>query len=125
MPLSPEDLQHIAARTLVHCEQHAQSYWEGTRDHDISQNVAALLQGIARPACLADLDDGGRFRRVGPLLPPTGPADRTTALAGECVAQALSPDATVLLIWRARRRSAGSIGLPSNGGRDSASQRLL
>ena len=49
MPLSPEDLQHIAARTLLHYEQHAQSYWEGTRDHDVSQNIAALLQHMPGP----------------------------------------------------------------------------
>ena len=46
MPLSPEDLQDIATRTLAHYEQHAQSYWEGTRAHDVSQNIAALLQHI-------------------------------------------------------------------------------
>jgi SAM-dependent methyltransferase len=46
MPLSPEDLQDIATRTLAHYEQHAQSYWEGTRDHDVSQNIAALLQHL-------------------------------------------------------------------------------
>jgi len=40
MPLSPEDLQHIAARTLAYDEQHARSYWEGTRDHDVSQHRA-------------------------------------------------------------------------------------
>lgn len=46
MPLSSEDLQNIATRTLAHYEQHAQSYWEGTRDHDVSQNIAALLKHI-------------------------------------------------------------------------------
>jgi SAM-dependent methyltransferase len=49
MPLTPEDLQHIAAQTLAHYEQHAQSYWEGTRDHDVSQNIAALLKHIDVP----------------------------------------------------------------------------
>ena len=52
MPWSPEDLQHIATRTLAHYEQHAQSYWEGTRDHDVSQNIAALLRPIAGDPCL-------------------------------------------------------------------------
>lgn len=46
MSLSSQDLQHIAARTLAHYEHHAQSYWEGTRDHDVSQNIAALLKHI-------------------------------------------------------------------------------
>ena len=46
MPLTPEDLQRIAARTLAHYDQSAQAFWEGTRDHDVSQNIAALLQYI-------------------------------------------------------------------------------
>ncbi len=53
-----EDLQHIAARTLAHYEQHAQSFWEGTRDHDVSQNIAALLGHIAVPAPFDLLDFG-------------------------------------------------------------------
>ena len=58
MPLSPEDLQHIAARTLAHYEQHAQGYWEGTRDHDVSQNIAALLKHIPGPPPFDLLDFG-------------------------------------------------------------------
>ena len=46
MQLSAEDLNQIAARTLAHYEQHARSYWEGTRDHDVSQNIAALLKHL-------------------------------------------------------------------------------
>jgi SAM-dependent methyltransferase len=58
MPLSPEDLQQAAARTLAHYEQHAQSYWEGTRDHDVSQNIAALLKHMAGPPPFDLLDFG-------------------------------------------------------------------
>ena len=58
MPLSTEDLQHIAARNLAHYEQHAQSYWEGTRDHDVSQNIEALLKHIAGPPPFDLLDFG-------------------------------------------------------------------
>jgi SAM-dependent methyltransferase len=58
MALSPEDLHRIAARTLAHYEQHAQSYWEGTRDHDVSQNIAALLKHIPGPSPLDLLDIG-------------------------------------------------------------------
>jgi len=58
MPLSPEDLQQIAARTLAHYEQHAQSYWEGTRGHDVSQNIAALLKHIPGPPPFDLLDFG-------------------------------------------------------------------
>jgi hypothetical protein len=49
MFLTADDLQRIAARTLAHYDQHAQSYWEGTRDHDVSQNIDALLQSIEAP----------------------------------------------------------------------------
>ncbi len=58
MPLSPEDLQHAAASTLAHYEQRAQSYWEGTRDHDVSQNIDALLKHIAGPGPFELLDFG-------------------------------------------------------------------
>src|SRR5258705_10055080 len=46
MHLTPADLKHIAVRTLAHYDQHAQSYWDGTRDHDVSQNIATLLKYI-------------------------------------------------------------------------------
>jgi len=34
---------HIAARKRAHYEQRTHSFWKGTRDHDVSQNLAALL----------------------------------------------------------------------------------
>ena len=58
MPLSSEDLQQIAARTLAHYEQHAQSYGEGTREHDVRQNIAALLKHIPGPPPFDLLDFG-------------------------------------------------------------------
>lgn len=48
--LSPDDLNHIAARTVGHYDRHANDYWEGTRDHDVSQNIGAFLMNIlAKP----------------------------------------------------------------------------
>ena len=58
MPLTPEDLQRIAARTLAHYDQSAQTFWEGTRDHDVSQNITALLQYIEASAPFVLLDFG-------------------------------------------------------------------
>jgi SAM-dependent methyltransferase len=58
MPLTPEDLRQIAARTLAHYDRCAEAYWEGTRDHDVSQNVAALLQHIEAPPPFELLDFG-------------------------------------------------------------------
>lgn len=42
----PEDHHQIATRTLAQDEHLAQSDWEGTRDHDVSQTIAALLMHI-------------------------------------------------------------------------------
>jgi SAM-dependent methyltransferase len=58
MPLTPADLRQIAARTLAHYDRCAEAYWEGTRDHDVSQNVAALLQHIEAPPPFEVLDFG-------------------------------------------------------------------
>ena len=58
MRLTPEDLQRIVARTLAHYDQRAQAYWEGTRDHDVSQNITALLQYIEAPPPFDLLDFG-------------------------------------------------------------------
>lgn len=72
MNLPPEALDRIAARTLAHYEQRAEEFWAGTRDHDVSQNIAALLQAIEAPPPFAILDFGcgpGRdlraFRQLG------------------------------------------------------------
>ena len=51
-------LRVIAARTLGHYDQNADSFREGTRDHDVSQNIDALLDAIGRPAPLRILDLG-------------------------------------------------------------------
>lgn len=58
MPLSPEDLRHIAARTVGHYDANAWSYWESTRDHDVSQNVEAFLSAIHVPPPFELLDLG-------------------------------------------------------------------
>jgi SAM-dependent methyltransferase len=58
MPATAEDLQQIAARTLAHYERHAQDYWEGTRDHDVSHNIGALLQRIEAAPPFELLDFG-------------------------------------------------------------------
>ncbi len=67
MELSPQDLRKIAALTLEHYNQSADDFWEGTRDHNVSQNIAALLQRIERkpPFTILDLGCGpGRDLKV-------------------------------------------------------------
>jgi len=48
----------MSRRTLDHYEAHADQFWEGTRDHDVSQNYAALLDAIRSPPPLQILDLG-------------------------------------------------------------------
>jgi tRNA1(Val) A37 N6-methylase TrmN6 len=45
--LTSAELAEIAAKTIEHYNLNADSFFEGTRDHDVSQNIAALLKAIA------------------------------------------------------------------------------
>lgn len=58
MNMTPEDIERIVALTLAHYERHADEFWEGTRDHDVSQNIAALLQYIEAAPPFELLDFG-------------------------------------------------------------------
>jgi SAM-dependent methyltransferase len=58
MKLEKRDLDRIAALTLEHYNQRAQDFWEGTRGHDVSQNIAALLRHIEGEPPFAILDLG-------------------------------------------------------------------
>ena len=53
-----EDLDDIARRTLAHYERHARQFFAGTIDHDVRQNIDALLQAIEAPAPFVILDLG-------------------------------------------------------------------
>jgi len=66
------DLDLITAQTLTHYSQRADAFWQGTRDHDVSQNIDALLRHIDAepPFTILDLGCGpGRdlktFRALG------------------------------------------------------------
>lgn len=58
MHLSSDDLGRIAAVTLGHYDLRAEEFWQGTRDHDVSQNIAALLQYIEAEPPFEILDFG-------------------------------------------------------------------
>lgn len=63
----PRDSDNISTRTLEHYNQRAESFREGTRDHDVSQNIAALLRHIngEPPFTILDLGCGpGRDLKV-------------------------------------------------------------
>jgi len=59
-PLAPEidALGDIAAKTLAHYQQHVGEFRAGTMDHDVSQNIAALLRYIEGPPPFTILDFG-------------------------------------------------------------------
>ncbi len=58
MTALPEDLRALTARTLGHYAQRAEAFWEGTKDHDVTQNRAALLRHIESEQQLTLLDFG-------------------------------------------------------------------
>jgi SAM-dependent methyltransferase len=53
-----ERLGQIARRTLQHYESQADAFWRGTCDHDVSQNLSALLAALPRQSGLRILDLG-------------------------------------------------------------------
>ena len=55
---APEDLGRISTGTLAHYEERAADFWQGTRDHDVQQNIDALLRHIHGAAPLRILDLG-------------------------------------------------------------------
>ena len=56
--LSDRELEQTSAMTLAHYNQHAESFWQGTRDHDVSQNRFALLNSLRGRAPFRILDFG-------------------------------------------------------------------
>ena len=67
MKLDSQELEKIAGLTLEHYNRHAEDFREGTRDHNVSQNIAALLQYIEAepPFTILDLGCGpGRDLKV-------------------------------------------------------------
>jgi SAM-dependent methyltransferase len=58
MKLNPQDLEKIANLTLDHYNERADDFWQGTRDHDVKQNIAALLKWIEGKPPFTILDFG-------------------------------------------------------------------
>ena len=58
MKLDPEAVQQIVGRTLEHYQARAEAFWEGTRHHDVEQNIEALLRHIQVAPPFAILDFG-------------------------------------------------------------------
>lgn len=58
MPIDSQELSTIVSQTLAHYSGSAEQFREGTRDHDVSQNIAALLGAIEGDAPFDILDLG-------------------------------------------------------------------
>lgn len=77
MAIMKPELASITAKTLAHYNERAAEFWQGTRGHDVTQNIDALLRHVrgAPPFRILDLGCGpGRdlaaFRALG--HEPTG-----------------------------------------------------
>ena len=87
-PRLPSDIQQTSTITLDDYNAHAESFWQGTRDHDVSQNRDALLQNLSGSGPFRILDFGcgpGRdlkvFRELGHEAIGLDGADRFVELA--------------------------------------------
>jgi SAM-dependent methyltransferase len=58
MKPDPQDLKVIADCTLESYDKRAQDFWEGTRHHDVGQNITALLRHIEGKPPFTILDFG-------------------------------------------------------------------
>ena len=56
--LSSHELGQTSSVTLDHYNQHAEGFWRDTRDHDVSQNIDALLQSLTGGGPFRILDFG-------------------------------------------------------------------
>ena len=54
------DAAQVSQTTIAHYDERAADFWSGTRDHDVTQNIDALLRHIrgTPPLCLLDFGCG-------------------------------------------------------------------
>jgi SAM-dependent methyltransferase len=98
MKPDPQDLEKIASLTLKHYDQRAEEFWEGTRDHDVRQNIEALLQHIEGKPPFAILDFGcgpGRDLKVFAEL-----GHRATGLEGAARLAAMARAHSGCEVWQ-------------------------
>ncbi len=88
MKLEAPDLAQITTKTLDHYNEVADDFREGTRDHDVSQNIEALLRHIETPTPWQILDFGcgpGRdlntFKAMGHVAIGLDGSERFAAMA--------------------------------------------
>lgn len=56
--LTPEQLRSVTRSTVSHYQQLAEDFRDGTKDHDVSQNLDALLRHLPGPSGQRILDLG-------------------------------------------------------------------
>ena len=116
--LDADQLRAISASTIAHYQRFAEAYRDGTWDHDVSQNIAALLGAIGGAAAAPDprsrlrprtrpdrfsrsrarSDRPGRLRRV------RRHGARRVGLRGLVAGHAGAGSAGAALRWRLRER---------------------
>jgi len=90
MKLAGADLRKVSEETLAHYDRRAADFWEGTRGHDVSQNIGTLLRHIESPPPFTILDFGcgpGRdlaaFSKLGHVAIGLEGSERFAAMARE------------------------------------------
>ena len=88
--LSPKELSKTSTVTLGHYDQRAEIFWRDTREHDVSQNIDALLHSLIGAAPFRILDFGcgpGRdlivFKELGHEAIGLDGSERFVAMAHE------------------------------------------
>ena len=107
--LESHDARKIAARTLAYYEHRAEEFRAGTRDHDVSQNIAALLRHIEGEPPFTILDFGcgpGRDLKTMMALGHTA-----IGLDGAAALAAMARTETGCEIWQ---QDFLTLSLPSN-----------
>lgn len=56
--LTNKELDETSAVTVRHYDQHAESFWNATKDHDVSQNLAAFVEHLPKHGARRVLDFG-------------------------------------------------------------------
>jgi SAM-dependent methyltransferase len=97
-PLEAHELARIAVTTLAHYDQHAEQFRAGTRDHDVRQNIDALLRHIRAEPPFTILDFGcGPGRDLKTL---TNLGHRAIGLEGAAELAAMARAETGCEVWQ-------------------------